>query len=154
MKILPAALNDAEKILALQKQAYQQEAEIYQDFSIPPLTQTQEEIEKEFESSQFLIAVKEGQILGSVRAIQDGTTCLIGRLVVQPSYQGHGIGTKLLTALEEEFKQCKRYELFTGAKSHDNIRLYRKLGYLPYKQKTIHPGLSLVYLEKINSNRL
>ena len=32
--------NDAEAILDLQKRAYASEAEIYNDYNIPPLTQT------------------------------------------------------------------------------------------------------------------
>jgi hypothetical protein len=37
-----ATVSDAEEILALQKLAYQSEAEIYNDFGIPPLVQTLE----------------------------------------------------------------------------------------------------------------
>jgi hypothetical protein len=40
MMITQAAAADAAEILALQKLAYQSEAAIYQDYSIPPLTQT------------------------------------------------------------------------------------------------------------------
>jgi hypothetical protein len=44
MVIEKAVVNDAEKILSLQKIAYRSEAEIYDDFTIPPLKQTSEEI--------------------------------------------------------------------------------------------------------------
>jgi hypothetical protein len=36
-EISPAAVDDAEAILALQRLAYQSEAAIYDDFTIPPL---------------------------------------------------------------------------------------------------------------------
>ena len=40
MEITQATAEDAAAILALQRLAYQSEAEVYGDFSIPPLTQT------------------------------------------------------------------------------------------------------------------
>jgi hypothetical protein len=48
MEIEKATVFDAEEILTLQKLAYQSEAEIYNDFNIPPLVQTLESIEKDF----------------------------------------------------------------------------------------------------------
>ncbi len=40
MEIERAIISDAEEILSLQKLAYRSEAEIYNDFNIPPLVQT------------------------------------------------------------------------------------------------------------------
>ena len=48
MIIKRATIADAEEILSLQKLVYESEAEIYNDFTIPPLTQTLEEIKAEF----------------------------------------------------------------------------------------------------------
>ena len=48
MSIEQAMIDDAQEILALQKLAYQSEAEIYNDFTIPPLHQTLDEIKAEF----------------------------------------------------------------------------------------------------------
>lgn len=45
--ILPATVADAPEILALQRLAYQAEARLYADWSIPPLTQTLAELEAE-----------------------------------------------------------------------------------------------------------
>ena len=147
--IARADIEDAEEILNLQKLAYQSEAVIYQDFSIPPLTQTTEEIAEEFETFTFLKALDDGhRIVGSVRARLDGDSCLIGRLIVHPECQRQGLGTALMNAIEARFPQAKRYELFTGAKSVGNLRLYERLGYRPFKEHVVHESLSLVYLEK------
>ena len=43
-----ANIEDAKEILDLQKLTYQSEAENYNDYTIPPLTQTLEEIEADF----------------------------------------------------------------------------------------------------------
>jgi hypothetical protein len=53
-----AAKNDLEDILKLQKQAYQENAIRYNDFTILTLTQTLEELNKESESSIILKVVE------------------------------------------------------------------------------------------------
>jgi hypothetical protein len=86
MEIERATVLDAEEILSLQKLAYRSEAEIYNDFNIPPLVQTLESIEKDFENQYFLKAVMDGKIIGSVRAYTKEGTCYIGRLIVHPDF--------------------------------------------------------------------
>ncbi len=44
MKILRASIEDAEEILSLQKTAYLSEAALYNNYNIPPLKQTTDEI--------------------------------------------------------------------------------------------------------------
>ncbi|PQQ67503.1 GNAT family N-acetyltransferase [Acetivibrio saccincola] len=152
MIIENALISDLEEILALQKLAYLSEAEICNDFSIPPLLQTIEDIKSEYAYKTFLKAVDSGKIIGSVRAnLQDGT-CYIGKLIVHPDYQNRGIGTALMNSIENCFKGCKRYELFTGKKSVKNIYLYNKLGYRIFKEEKISEKLTLVSLEKIVAN--
>jgi hypothetical protein len=48
MAILKTAQNDLPKILGLQKLAYLSEAKLLNNYSIQPITQTLEELEKEF----------------------------------------------------------------------------------------------------------
>ncbi|NLK87906.1 MAG: GNAT family N-acetyltransferase [Clostridiaceae bacterium] len=149
MIIESALLSDLGEILALQKLAYISEAEIYNDYSIPPLLQTIEDIKSEYAGKSFLKAVDSGRIVGSVRACVQNDTCYIGRLIVHPDYQNKGIGTALMNGIEEQFQGCKRYELFTGKNSVKNIYLYEKLGYRIFKEEEISKKLSFVYLEKI-----
>jgi ribosomal protein S18 acetylase RimI-like enzyme len=152
MIIENALISDLEEILALQKLAYLSEAEICNDFSIPPLLQTIEDIKSEYAYKTFLKAVDSGKIIGSVRAnLQDGT-CYIGKLIVHPDFQNRGIGTALMNSIENCFKGCKRYDLFTGKKSVKNIYLYNKLGYRIFKEEKISEKLTFVYLEKIVFN--
>ncbi len=148
ISILEAALDDAGEILALQKLAYQSEAKLYDDPSIPPLTQTLTDLEAEFETKVFLKAVWKGRIIGSVRGSLVSGNCLIGRLIVHPNYQGRGIGTALMNSVEKAFCTAGRFELFTGTKSIDNIRLYRKLGYEGYREEDLSPIVRLIFMEK------
>ena len=148
MRVERATVDDGEEILSLQKLAYQSEAEIYDDFTIPPLTQTLEEINKDFETQIFLKAVTGGKIIGSVRAFMKEGTCYVGRLIVHPDFQNQGIGTQLMGRIEEVFKGAQRFEIFTGHKSERNLYLYKKLGYKRFKTVTASEKLTIVYLEK------
>ncbi|MBS3921375.1 MAG: GNAT family N-acetyltransferase [Deltaproteobacteria bacterium] len=148
MIIERAMVGDAESILSLQKLAYRSEAEIYDDFTIPPLTQPLEEIKKDFESQVFLKAVTDGRIIGSVRAFVKEGTCHVGRLIVHPDFQNQGIGTRLMGRIEEVFKEAQRFEIFTGHKSERNLFLYEKRGYQRFKTVKANEKLTIVYLEK------
>jgi ribosomal protein S18 acetylase RimI-like enzyme len=151
MIIKEAEVSDMEEILSLQKLAYQSEAELYNDFSIPPLVQTLEEINEEFKNHIFLKVVENSKIIGSVRALQiNKDTCYIGRLIVHPNFQNQGIGTKLMNEIEYIFKECPRFELITGHMSKKNIKLYEKLDYKLFKTEKLAENLNLVYLEKLN----
>ncbi|RJE90345.1 GNAT family N-acetyltransferase [Paenibacillus sp. 1011MAR3C5] len=148
MNIRAAELTDLSAILQLQVEAYQSEAELYQDYSIQPLTQTIEELEQEFASGILLKAELNGSIIGSVRGhIQDGILS-IGKLIVAPSHQNQGIGTKLIKAIETWDAEVRRFELFTGHKSLKNLAMYERLGYRRFKKYLVNDSLILVYLAK------
>lgn len=146
-----AGVQDAAEILALQKLAYQDEASIYNDYTIPPLTQTLDDLETQFQRDIVLKAVLDNKIVGSVRGyFQDGT-CYIGRLIVHPEHQNQGIGTQLIHAIESRFAQAQRYELFTGHQSTRNLHLYQKLGYQVFRSEKLSESFILLYLEKRGS---
>ncbi len=148
MIIGKAEREDATEILALQKLAYLSEAELYGDISIPPLTQTLEELIDSFSRNLIFKAVDEGRIIGSVNGRISKGRCLIGRLMVHPDCQGRGIGTILMGAIEREFPHVSAYRLFTGEKSSRNIHLYERLGYRIYERKVIPGSFLIVFMEK------
>ena len=149
IRTVQASFEDATEILALQKIAYEKEATLYDDWNIPPLTQSLSEIQKEFKESIVIKAIVGAKIIGSVRASLDSDLCKIGRLIVHPEYQRKGIGSLLMQNIESQFPNAKRFELFTGTKSIDNIRLYRKLGYVECRQQDLSPKVRVVFMEKI-----
>ncbi|MGD9158888.1 MAG: GNAT family N-acetyltransferase [Desulfobacteraceae bacterium] len=145
-----ASIENIKKILELQKLAYISEAEIIDDFTIPPLHQTMEEILSEFRNQIFLKAEVDNKIVGSVRIYMKMGTGYIGKLIVHPAHQNLGIGTKLLYEAEKQFPDAERYELFTGEKSEKNLHLYARNGYRVFKNKKVSEKLTLVFLEKTN----
>jgi ribosomal protein S18 acetylase RimI-like enzyme len=148
LKVEIANIDDLAEILELQVRAYQSEAEIYNDYSIEPLTETPLELQEQYNHKVFLKAVVESRIVGSVRGYLKLGTVHIGRLAVEPKFQNQGIGTHLVNSIEAHFPSAERYELFTGNKSANNLRLYNKLGYREFKQEPVGDQVMMVYLEK------
>ena len=72
----------------------------------------------------------------------------MGRLAVEDGLESSGIGTSLMTALEDAFPDAERFELFTGALAERPLRLYDRLGYSIYERREVASGLELVWLEK------
>ncbi len=152
LKVLQATLGDLHTILELQKQCYITEAELYNDYDIPPLTQTIEEIKTDFmDGTLFLKGMVNDELVATVRGINQNETTYIGRLAVKEEFQNRKIGQILMKEIEKQLNNCRRYELFTGYKSEKNIKLYQKLGYCEYKTQFVHENLTLVYLEKRNT---
>jgi ech hydrogenase subunit C len=176
--LLRANPHDAPEILALQKVAYQSEAELYGDSSLPALHQTLEELMHDFERRPahdskvaadpgaaadpidpedrvlFIKAVVNGKIIGSVRGFAIGDTAHISRMTVHPYFRGRGIGRRLLPEIEQAFPKAKRFEAFTGHRSKRNLYQLEKSGYRPFKTEPFTPAITWVYLEKHRQPRV
>ena len=148
MKISKAKYNDLETILELQYIAYESEAIRYNDFSIPPLKQTLNQLIEEAENSIILKAIDNKNIIGSVRGKLDSVICKVGRLIVHPDFQHRGIGSQLLIEIEHYFSRVKIFELFTGSDSENNIRLYKKFGYVESKKESLNEEIDLIFFQK------
>lgn len=151
--IEPATYEELAEILSLQKLCYQKEGKRYNDFTIPPLTQTIEEIQAEFTSTLFLKAQLNGRIIGSIKGKVHQNTCDLGRLMVHPDFQRQGIAKQLINRLEIMIQAqflVERFELFTGELSFDNIALYQSQGYRIFKTEQFEPNkeTKVVYMEK------
>ena len=93
----------------------------------------------------------DNKIIGSVNGKAVNNSCLIGRLMVHPHFQRRGLGIMLMNEIEKLCKtifQIKRFELFTGELSFDNINLYQKIGYKIYKTEPFDEEKNIVFLEK------
>jgi GNAT superfamily N-acetyltransferase len=146
--VFQATTDDAAAVFDLQRCAYQTEAAIYNDFAIPPLCETLDQLRGQFEFKHFLKAIVDDRIVGSVRAFQKRETCYAERLIVYPEHRRRGIGTALLRQIEAAFPAARRFELFTGHKSVDNLRLYERAGYRPFRREAVNDRLTMVFLEK------
>ncbi|MFF3245991.1 GNAT family N-acetyltransferase [Streptomyces sp. NPDC002870] len=155
--ISAARAQDAEHILKLQYLCYQTEAELYGDYGIEPLTQSLDDLRAEIAQGHALVARLGDEVVASVRGrVDEGGTARIAKLIVHPRMQRHGLGGRLLDAIEKRFAGepgAKRFQLFTGHRSESNLRLYRSRGYVPVASEQVGPKLTLITLEKEASTR-
>ncbi|PKW15754.1 GNAT family N-acetyltransferase [Saccharopolyspora spinosa] len=131
-KLERLTLADAGEVLTLQRAAYVTEAQAHDDVQMPPLTQTLDDVRADLARPSCITwGFREaGRLVGSVRVELDGATAALGRLMVAPDRQGHGLGTGLLLHVERNLpRQVAAIELFTGEHSTANLRLYRRMGY-------------------------
>ncbi|MEU5344856.1 MULTISPECIES: GNAT family N-acetyltransferase [unclassified Streptomyces] len=153
--ISAATEKDAEQILKLQFLCYQSEAELYGDYSIEPLTQPLDSLKAELAGGTVLVARLGDEVVASVRAAVDADgTARINKLIVHPRMQRHGLGGRLLDAIESRLSAdggAKSFQLFSGHRSEHNLRLYRKHGYEPVSTERVDERLSLVTLAKGSS---
>ncbi|MGP4015086.1 GNAT family N-acetyltransferase [Saccharopolyspora sp. 5N708] len=131
---LPVRLTatDAGEVLTLQRAAYVTEAQAHDDLRMPPLTETLDDIRAQLARPSCLAwGYREaGRLVAAVRVELGETTAGLGRLVVAPDRQGHGLGTGLLAHVERHLPaRIGVINLFTGEHSTANLRLYRRLGY-------------------------
>lgn len=141
---------DAGEILTVQRAAYVSEAQLYDDPRLPPLTETLAEVSAALAGDTVVLVARVGpRLAGVVRARLDGATARIGRLAVAPDLQGRGIGGRLLATVEARLVgRADRLELFTGAHSTANLRLYGRHGYRVSGHRRLDTGPGLTYLEK------
>lgn len=127
----------AGELLTLPRGACVPGARLHDDVHLPALVQTLDELVDELATGSRLV--------GTVRTRERDGVLHVGRLVVAPDLQGHGIGTRLLLAAEQA-TALPRATLFTGARSTANLRRHRRHGYLESRREQVRPRLELVHL--------
>jgi ribosomal protein S18 acetylase RimI-like enzyme len=152
VSIRDAAPADADVIADRTRRAFAQQAALYSDDTLPPLSDTADTVLDAMDRGVVLVAEDaDGAVVGSVRGEMRGECCLVGRLVVEPEVQGRGIGRALASALEERFASAGRFEIFTGHRSEPALHLYESLGYARERTEYVHERLTLVFLGKRGS---
>ncbi|MGW1835260.1 GNAT family N-acetyltransferase [Streptomyces sp. BBFR2] len=150
--ISAATDQDAEQILKLQYLCYQPEAALYDDYGIEPLTQTLAGLREELATGCVVVARLGDEVVGSARGTVDADgTARIGKLIVHPRLQRHGLGGRLLAAVEARLsaeRAATRYRLLAGHRGDGGLRLYRSHGYAPVATEETGRRLGRVTLEK------
>ncbi|WAL66336.1 GNAT family N-acetyltransferase [Amycolatopsis cynarae] len=144
---------DAGELLTLQRASYVTEAQAHGDLFLPPLTETLDELRSMLlDSAVFAWGIREsGRLVAGVRILVRGETGEVGRLVVAPDRQRHGLGRTLLLAAEDRLPPAvTTLRLFTGEHSTGPLRLYPRLGYRE-TGRTQENGYQLVHFTKVRS---
>jgi tRNA (guanine37-N1)-methyltransferase len=130
-EIVPATRGDAGELLTLQRACWLQEAIANESVTgIPALSESYDDVVAWLaEWTTFVVRV-EGRLVGAVRGRMEGSAWDIGRVMVAPDLQGRGLGRVLLEHIQAVAPAgATSYVLFTGARSTDNLRMYKKAGF-------------------------
>ena len=82
----------------------------------------------------ILAAYENGELLGIVRVVGDGTIIvLVQDILVYPARQRQGIGTALLKAVLERYKNVRQVQLVTD-NTPKTVAFYKSLGFLNFTE--------------------
>ena len=133
VELARAAPADAPEVLVLQRACWVPEARANASTDLPPLTESLDEVRASFEQWRTWVVRGAGRLVGSVRgrvSPLDPGMWESGRLMVAPDLQGRGLGRALLAHAEAAAPAgCATWWINTGARSVDNIRMYKRAGY-------------------------
>ncbi len=123
---------DAGELLTLQRACWLQESQANPGVHIDALHEPLAEVSTWLGEWLTLVVRHHGRLIAAVRGVERDGVWHIGRLMVAPDLQGRGLGRFLLREIEDAAPaDVAAYELFTGAGSADNLRLYKRAGYRP-----------------------
>ncbi len=128
----------AERVLEIQRLAYQVEADLIGFDGIPPLHESLAELKAR--QLRWLGVRAGGDIVAALGYTVDDTVCDIDRLVVDPAHFGQGHGSALVAALLD----FPRITVSTGTANVPARRLYEKLGFQPLGETEIAPGVTVM----------
>lgn len=121
---------DAGELLTLQRACWVQEQQANPGIEIDALTESLEDVRDWIAEGTVFVARNVGRLVGAVRGRLHGTAWDIGRLMVAPDLHGRGLGRMLLSRMESAAPdEAASFELFTGAGSVRNQKMYKKAGY-------------------------
>ncbi len=145
----------------LQRAALLAEGQRYGRVDLPPLRDVPDDVRRAVADPVTVVLVAEavddscgrrGRLLGSARLQVDieGGIGLVGRIVVAPDVEGRGLGSALLDGLHAVAAErgLQTLELFTGADSERNLRLYRRHGYVEADERRDDLGIRLLVLRR------
>jgi tRNA (guanine37-N1)-methyltransferase len=130
LDIRPATRADAGELFTLTRACWLQELRANPGVTIPALEESLDDLVSSLDEWTTFAARAGGRLVGSCRGRLEGTVWDIGRVMVAPDLQGRGIGRHLLEVAEAAAPApATSYQLFTGAGSAANLRIYKAAGY-------------------------
>ena len=135
----------AEKVLNIQKLAYQVEAKLIDSDDIPPLKDTVETLQQCGEI--FYGYFSKEELCGVISIKIETNEIDIHRLFVHPNHFKKGIAQSLLNVIEST-SNAETIKVATGSKNIPAVNLYKKNGFEYVKEITVKEQLSLTFFKK------
>ncbi|HEU4685525.1 MAG TPA: GNAT family N-acetyltransferase [Nitrospira sp.] len=134
-RIRTARETDFESILAVQRAAFGQYANLYE---VSAWTrETVDSLKQDAKDKRIVVAEADGVLVGSVRFWVVAGVCVIRLLSVSPAYQGQRIGTTLIRTIERLATDAHKFYACTMLRTPSNVRFFLNL---EYKAETVLPN--------------
>lgn len=150
--LVRASMEDAETIWQMQRIAFAELLEKYQDFDINPGNEPLEMVQWRLSlpATHFYFIRVDDVNAGAIRVIDhhDDSPKRISPLFVQPEFRGMGVAQAAIRAAEA-IHGSANWSLDTILQEEGNCHLYEKMGYRQTDEtKVINERMTLVFYEK------
>ena len=152
MKLIRANINDCEKIWKMQKEAFADLLEKYQDYETSPANEPVEKIKAKLldNFTYFYFIYDDDALVGAVRVVHrnDGSRKRIAPIFIMKKFRNKGLAQKTFEEIEK-LHGSNNWMLDTILQEEGNCYLYEKLGYKRTgKIENINERMDIVYYEK------
>ena len=152
VELVRASMEDAETIWRMQRIAFAELLERYQDFDLNPGNEPLEKVQWRLSlpATHFYFICVDGVPAGAIRVIDhhNDSPKKISPLFVMPEHQGMGIAQAAIRAVED-IHGSDHWQLDTILQEAGNCHLYEKMGYRQTGEtKIINERLTLVFYKK------
>jgi len=144
-------IEEAEAILEVQKDAFKEDLEVYQDYETSPAIEPIKRLLYKINKNSHYTIWEKDQIIGGAELRLDfEDQCYINRIFLLQEFQNKGLGTEIMSYFEKEYPKVRKWTLCTPHKNHKSRHFYEKLGYKKVGEHKVTEKLTLIdYLKEI-----
>jgi isopentenyldiphosphate isomerase len=145
-----ASIEDAEELLALQREVFMPLYKKYNDHETSPVTQTMERFKAKFERGDYFKILFEAELAGSVFVYEKSPGLMRLHIInILEKYHNKGIAQAVMKRLEIMYPEADAWELDTILTEERNCYLYEKMGYKRTGEaKVINQDLAIIRYQK------
>lgn len=145
-----ASVDDADELLALQREVFMPLYKKYHDHETSPVTQTMERFSARFERGEYYKILFEGKLAGSVFVYEKSPGLMRLHIInVLEKHHNKGIAQEVMKMLEHMYPEADAWELDTILNEERNCYLYEKMGYKRTGEaKEVNKDLTLIRYRK------
>ncbi|NKE07079.1 bifunctional NUDIX hydrolase family protein/GNAT family N-acetyltransferase [Mesobacillus selenatarsenatis] len=145
-----ASIEDAEELLALQREVFMPLYKKYKDHETSPVTQTMERFMARFERGTYFKILFDGELAGSVLVYEKSPGLMRLHIInILEKHHNKGIAQAVMKRLEIMYPEADAWELDTILTEKRNCYLYEKMGYKRTgEEKVINKELTIIRYRK------
>lgn len=107
-----------------------------------------EEVDGHDDVAVHLVAIGEGEVIGTCRLLYRGSTCQLSRMAVEPRMRRSGVGARLLASAEDHARASGARRIALHAQLHAEP-LYAAHGYRPRGRRFMEAAIEHIAMENV-----